>query len=79
MALEEKLTLQLAYRLRGLSYYQDARFDYDDTLNASLVYKFNDYFTARAFVSYANNTSDKPGFNYRGLTTGGGLGLALRF
>lgn len=79
VALEEKLTLQLAYRLRGLSYYQDAHFDYDDFLNASLVYKFNDYFTARAFVSYANNTSDKPGFNYRGLTTGGGLGLALRF
>jgi hypothetical protein len=79
VALEEKLTLQLAYRLRGLSYYQDARFDYDDSLNASLVYKFNDYIAARAFVSYANNTSDRPGFNYRGLTTGGGLGLALRF
>ena len=79
VALQEKLTLQLAYRLRGLSYYQDSRFDYDDFVNATLVYKFNDYFSVRAFFTYALDTSDKPGFSYQGLTTGVGLGLALRF
>jgi hypothetical protein len=79
VALLEPLTLQLAYRLRGLAYYQGGRFDHDHSLNASLVYKFNDYINARVFVSYVNNDSDNPGFEYRGLTAGGGLGLMLRF
>lgn len=79
VALLEHLTLQLAYRLRGLAYYQDARFDLDHSLNASLIYKFNDYISARVFVSYAKNASDKPGFDYHGLTAGAGLGLLLRF
>jgi hypothetical protein len=79
VALLQQLTLQVAYRLRGLAYYQDARFDYDQSLNASLIYKFNDYINARAFVTYANNTSDKTGFEYRVLTGGGGLGLSLQY
>ncbi|MGD0061214.1 MAG: outer membrane beta-barrel protein [Verrucomicrobiia bacterium] len=79
VALLQPLTLQLAYRLRGLAYYQGGRFDYDQTMNASLVYKFNDYINARAFVSYVNNDSDNPNFSYRGLAGGGGLGLMVRF
>jgi hypothetical protein len=79
VALLQHLTLQLAYRLRALAYYQDARFDYDHSLNASLIYKFNEYISARAFTTYASNTSDKTGYEYQGLTAGGGLGLSLQY
>jgi hypothetical protein len=79
IALLRPLTLQLAYRLRELAYYQDARIDLDHSLNASLIYKFNDYVNARAYVSYASNDSDKTGFEYRALTAGGGLGLSVLF
>ena len=79
LALMDKLTLQLAYRLRAMAYYQDSRFDYDHSLNASLIFKFNDYANVRAFVNYANNDSDNAISDYEGLTAGCGLGLSLRF
>jgi hypothetical protein len=79
IALQEKLTLQLAYRLRGAAYYQDSRFDYDHSLNATLLYKFNNYVNARAYVSYVNNSSDNPNSEYRALSAGGGLGLSVAF
>jgi hypothetical protein len=79
IALLQPLTLQLAYRLRGLSYYQDSRFDYDNTVNASLLFRFKDYVTVRGYVGYVYSNSDTPIFDYETFTAGVGLGLSLRF
>jgi hypothetical protein len=79
LALLEQLTFMLAGRVRGLAYYQNSQFDLTYSLNASLIYKFNNYVNVRAFVSYAKNDSDNATSDYEGLTAGGGLGLTLGF
>jgi hypothetical protein len=75
----QKVTVQLAYRLRALSYYSDSRFDYDHTVSLSATWSPCVYASIRAYLSYVKNESDRSAADYEVFTSGGGLGVVIKF
>lgn len=75
----DKLAIQLLYRFRADEYLQTDRTDLNNLVSLTASYSFNNYVSVRAYVSYANNSSDESGFDYNVFTSGGGLSLQVRF
>lgn len=78
--------LRLTERLEGDLYYRLALFDFrggqralNQTIVASLTYRFTQWCELNASLSFVVNRSDRSQFDYEALTTGGGIGLKLQF
>ena len=79
VALMDKLTAQLNYRLRAREYLEAGRTDLDHLAVLTLGYAFNNHVTVRVFASYGDNVSTVKTHDYQVLTTGGGLHLTFKF
>lgn len=69
----------LFYKLAGHFYNRADRNDLNQIIFGSLRYRLSRCADLNAFVSFGTNRSDRPGFDYDVLTSGGGLGFTIRF
>jgi hypothetical protein len=79
MALVDKLTAQLLYRLRLEEFLQDNRTDVNHLLSLAVTYAFNDFISVRAFVTYGINDSNQTVHDFNVFTSGAGINLQVRF
>ena len=79
IALADKLTAQVFYRLRAREYLRTDRTDVDHLVSLSLGYAFNDYVSLRVSGSYGENSSTLKAHDYEVFTAGGGLNLSFKF
>jgi len=75
----ERLTAQLAYRIRVRDYLQADRVDLDQLISFGLVYSFSNWASVRVSAGYARNNSSSNDFDYQAFTAGGAFNLTLRF
>jgi len=79
LALVDKLTALLLYRLRFSDYLDVHRNDLDHQVSLTFAYSFHEYVGVRAYALYGNNDSNQSLFDYEVVNAGGGVTLSLRF
>ncbi len=77
--LSRSFELDLSYRVGYYHYTQIDREDVNQSIQAGARYNFTKWFSANASVSGVFNGSDRTGFDYQALNTGGGLSFNWKF
>jgi hypothetical protein len=77
--LTRKFESDLLYRPSAYFYNAGSRRDFNQVVSATLRYRFNNWASAEAFLSYSDNHSNRRVFGYDALSTGGGAGLRVNF
>ena len=74
-------TLQTDFLFRpAVHFYTDSgRVDYNQILSLNLRYQMTEWAELNATLTYGVNRSDRAAFDYNVLTTGAGVGVAIRF
>ena len=78
-ALSRSLDADLTYRVAFYRYNDDGRADVNQTVAGNLRYRFNQWAEVDAFLSVADNRSNRSVYDYTAFTCGGGLDLRFRF
>jgi hypothetical protein len=77
--LSRTVDVDLFYRLSGYFYNKGDRKDLNQALSAAAAYHLNRWASIAAFISFADNRSKHSVFDYDVFTTGGGVGLSIRY
>lgn len=77
--LARKFEVNLSYSLNGYFYNKGDRKDLNQIISSAAIYHFNQWASVAAFISFADNRSNHAPFDYDVFTTGGGVGLNVRF
>lgn len=78
-ALSRSLEVDFTYRAALYRYNSGGRADVNQVVAAYLRYHFNELFEADAFLTFADNRSNRSAFDYAAFTSGGGLAVRWRF
>jgi len=70
---------ELYYRAAGYFYNHADHTDCNQAVSGSLRYRLSRNADLNGFVSFSSNRSDKSRFDYNSVTSGGGIGLTIRF
>ena len=79
LQLTRKLQTDFLFRPAVHFYTDSDRVDYNQILSWNLRYQFNDWAEVNATLTYGVNRSERAVFDYNVLTTGAGVGAAIRF
>jgi hypothetical protein len=79
LQLTRNLDTEIGYRHAWYFYNSGNRTDLNQVLSLGLHYHFNRWASLDGFISGATNYSDNSAFKYDVFTTGGGVGVTIRF
>jgi hypothetical protein len=73
------LGFDLLYRFGGYFYNDPSRTDRNQIISATLQYRLWEGAGINAFFSFTDNRSDDNAFDYRAVSTGGGISASVQF
>jgi hypothetical protein len=79
LRLTRNIDTDLLYRFGYFFYDEGGRRDRNQVFSASVTYYLTNWASVAAFFSLGNNRSNHSVFDYNVLTSGGGIGLNIRF
>jgi hypothetical protein len=79
LQLTRQIDLDVFYRVSGYFYNKNDRRDVNQVVSANIAYHLTNWASLAAFVSFGDNRSNHGVFDYDVFTSGGGVGLSIRF